>query len=69
MAKTAAEKQRDYRQRHSRLVAALHTENAELRAELAHALTEVDRLTGQECRHPSGVDEVGRCQLCAADLT
>jgi hypothetical protein len=73
MPKTHAERQRDYRQRQAQGTASLKAENTRLRgelgdvrAELADALAEADRLAGQACRHPSAAVLDGRCQACGS---
>jgi hypothetical protein len=75
MAKTAAEKQRDYRQRLARRMGEILAENAELRAEadrvraeLEDARAEIGRLSNPECPHPSGSVENGICGECGRDV-
>jgi hypothetical protein len=47
MAMTTAERQRAFRHRHAERIAALEQENARLRADLADALAEAERLAIQ----------------------
>jgi len=68
MAATTAERQRAFRRRQTELIATLEQENARLRAELADALAEVQRLTTQACRHPAAAVEVGTCRACGTDV-
>ena len=75
MAKTAAEKQRDYRQRLARRMGEILDENAGLRAdlervrlELEDARAEIDRLSSPDCPHPSGSVEAGVCGECGRDV-
>lgn len=69
MARTSAERQRDYRRRHARLVESLRAEVVQLRADLAASVDEVERLTAKPCRHPSAaVSDVGTCGECGADV-
>ena len=74
MPKTGAERQRAWRQRRARLVAALEAENGQLRADLEAALAEADglraeveRLSEPPCQHPSGSVIDGVCQECGAE--
>ena len=53
MAMTTAERQRAFRRRQIERIATLEHENAQLRAELADALAEAERLAAQLCRHPA----------------
>lgn len=68
MTKTNAEYQREHRQRRARLIADLAAENIQLRAGLAAALAEVDRLTVPACQHPAPVVVDGTCQQCGAEV-
>jgi hypothetical protein len=52
MPKTNADYQREHRQRRARCLAQLEAENAELRADLAGALVELERLSATQCKHP-----------------
>jgi hypothetical protein len=75
MPKSHAERQRDYRERQrgtgrhqaeriTELEAALDT----VRSELDAALTEVQRLTASQCRHPAGAIDGGTCRACGAEV-
>jgi hypothetical protein len=70
-AKTTAERQRAFRQRQADRTAALEAANAELRAEadglradLADALAETERLAAQQCKHPAAAVDGGTCRAC-----
>ena len=74
-AKTTAERQRAFRQRQADRTAALEAANAELRAEadglradLADALAEAERLADQQCRHPAVAVDGGTCRACGTDI-
>jgi hypothetical protein len=74
-AKTIAERQRAFRQRQADRTAALEAANAELRAaadglraDLADALAEAERLAAQQCRHPAAAVEAGTCHACDTDI-
>jgi hypothetical protein len=49
-------------------LAELEAENAELRADLADALAEAERLAVQQCRHPAAAVDSGTCHACGADM-
>lgn len=68
MAATTAERQQAFRRRQTERIATLEQENAELRADLADAMAEVQRLTAQACRHPAATVEAGTCHACGTDL-
>ena len=75
MAKTHAERQRDYRLRQKRHESELLREQARLRAEnerlrqdLAGALAEAERLSALACKHPAGAVDGGRCHACGSDI-
>jgi len=75
MAKTNAEKQRDWRERRTERIAALEAavagleaENESLRAEnegLREALAEAETA---QCRHPAGAVSGGTCTACGQDV-
>jgi hypothetical protein len=79
---TGAERQRDWRERHARRTVELEraydsikAENAELRkqltalkAVLADALADNERLTKPQCRHPAEAVDGGTCRACGTDL-
>ena len=72
MPKTNAERQSAWRQRRAGRIAALEAEAADLRAEtgilradLATALDEAERLAEAACKHPAGAVDGGTCQACA----
>ena len=74
-AKTTAERQRAFRQRQADRTAALEAANAELRAEadglradLADALAETERLAAQQCKHPAAAVDGGTCRACGNDV-
>jgi hypothetical protein len=74
MARSNAERQQAYRDRAADRAADADAEIARLRAaledahrQLAAALAEVDRLTGNLCKHPAGAVVDGVCQLCGAE--
>jgi hypothetical protein len=68
MPETNAERQRAWRQRRARLVAALEAENAQLRAELDAALGEAERLASTVCRHPAAAVDDGTCRACGTEI-
>jgi hypothetical protein len=75
MPKTNAERQRAWRQRRAGRIAALEAEAAELRteagalrADLAVALSEAERLAPTACKHPAGAVDGNRCHACSTDL-
>ena len=68
MPKTSAEQQRAWRDRRARLIAVLEQENARLRADLADALAETERLAAQQCKHPAAAVDGGTCRACGNDL-
>jgi hypothetical protein len=75
MAKTHAERQRDYRSRQARRVAGLEHANADLsgrlataQADLSAALAELERFTAAQCKHPAEAVDGGRCNQCGQDL-
>lgn len=72
---TSAERQRAWRQRRTRRLAALEAENARLRAELdglrgqlAAAQDEIGRLAGQACKHPAAAVDGGTCRACGNEV-
>ena len=67
MPKTGAERQQAWRDRRARLIAALEQENAQLRADLADALAETERLATQQCRHPAAAVDGGTCRACRSE--
>ena len=68
MAMTTAEWQRAFRRRQIERIATLEQENARLRADLAHALTETQRLAAQKCQHPAAAVDAGHCHACGTDV-
>jgi hypothetical protein len=68
MAATTAERQRAFRRRQIERIATLEQENSQLRAELACAMAEVQRLTTQACRHPAAAVDGGTCRACGTDV-
>jgi hypothetical protein len=75
MPKTNAQRQRDYRQRHARRITVLEAEVTELRteagilrADLAAALAEAERLAAMACRHPAGAVDGGTCRACEREI-
>lgn len=75
MPKTAAERQRAWRDRHSRRVADLEASVTSLTRRLAvaqngleAAAAENERLAAQACRHPAGAVEGGTCRACGTDV-
>ena len=68
MPKTGAERQRAWRDRQARLIAVLEQQNAQLRADLADALTEAERLTVPQCKHPAGAVDDGHRHACGNDV-
>jgi hypothetical protein len=49
-------------------IAALEHENAQLRADLAHALAEAARVAAQRCKHPAAAVDGGHCHVCDPDV-
>jgi len=49
-------------------IAALEHENAQLRADLAHALAEAERVAAQRCKHPAAAVDGGHCHACGTDV-
>jgi hypothetical protein len=68
MPKTNADYQREHRDRRTRRLAQLETENAQLRVGLADALAELERLTASQCRHPAAAVDSGTCRACGTDV-
>lgn len=68
MPKTTAERQRAWRDRRARLIAALEADNAQLRDALADALAEAERLAAQQCKHPAAAVEGSHCRACDTDV-
>lgn len=75
MAKTNADYQREYRERHAGRVAGLEAEADRLRRALAEARSaledagaEIERLAAMVCKHPSAAVSGGRCQACGSDV-
>jgi hypothetical protein len=75
MPKTNAERQRDYRQRRAGRITALEAEVAELRteagvlrADLAAALGEAERLALTACRHQAAAVDGGTCRACGTEV-
>jgi hypothetical protein len=68
MAMTTAERQRAFRRRQAERIATLEHENARLRADLADALAEADRLAGQAGKHPATAVDGGHCRACGNDV-
>jgi len=66
VAAATAERQSAFR-RQTEPIATLEQENARLRAGLADALPESERLVAQQCRHPAAVDD-GHCHACSSDV-
>jgi hypothetical protein len=71
MAKTNAEHQAGWRQRHGERVARLEAENERLarlvlglEAALERAGADIARLSGDQCQHPSGSVSDGQCAAC-----
>jgi hypothetical protein len=64
MPKTDAERQQAWRDRRARLIATLRQENARLR----DALTEAERLTAQQCKHPAAAVDGGHCHARGTDI-
>jgi hypothetical protein len=67
-AKTTAERQRAFRQRQADRIAPLEAELADVRSQLADALTEAERLAAQQCRHPAAAVDGGTCHACGNDV-
>jgi hypothetical protein len=75
MPKTNAERQWAWRQRRAGRIAALEAQAAELRteagvlrADLAAALGEAERLALTACRHPAAAVDGGHCHACGTDV-
>jgi hypothetical protein len=68
MAMTTAERQRAFRRRQTERIATLEQENARLRADLADALAEVERLAAQRCRHPAAAVDADHCHACGNEV-
>jgi hypothetical protein len=75
MPKTAAERQRAWRQRRNHRVAGLEAAAAahegtvaRLTAELESALADNERLAALACKHPSAAVSGGRCMACQSDV-
>lgn len=75
MPKTNAARQQAWRQRRTARMTALETETAQLRteasvlrADLAAALDEAERLASAACRHPAGAVDGGTCRACGAEV-
>jgi hypothetical protein len=75
MPRTEAERQQAWRQRRTRLVAALQARCADLEAErdrlqadLDAALGEAQRLALTACRNPSAAVDNGTCLACGTEL-
>jgi hypothetical protein len=68
MAATTAERQRAFRQRQIERTTTLEQENARLRADLADALAEADRLAKQACKHPAAAVDGSHCHACDGDV-
>jgi hypothetical protein len=64
VAATTAEPQRAFRRRQTERIATLEQEHARLRADLADALAESERLAAQQCRHPATAVDDGHCHAC-----
>jgi hypothetical protein len=74
MARTGAERQRDYLARRAERLALLERENGELRrlltdaqSDLANAAAECERLAATQCRHPAPMVDGGTCHACGSD--
>ena len=65
---TTAERQRVFRRRQIDRIAALEQENARLRADLAGALAEAERLAAQRCKQPAAAVDGGTCHACGNDV-
>jgi hypothetical protein len=68
MPKTGAERQQAWRDRCAGLIAALEQKNAQLRADLAGALVETERLAAQQCKHPAAAVDGSHCRACGTDV-
>lgn len=68
MAMTTAERQQAFRRRQIEQIATLEQENAHLRAELADALAEAERLASKQCKHPAAAVEADTCHACGTDV-
>ena len=64
MPKTTAERQRAWRDRRARIIAALEADNAQLR----DALAEAERLAAQQCKHPAAAVEGSHCRACDTEV-
>ena len=67
-AKTTAERQRAFRQRQADRIATLEVELADVRSQLADALTDAERLAAQQCKHPAAAVDAGHCHACGSDV-
>jgi hypothetical protein len=68
MAMTTAEPQRAFRRRQIERIATLEQENTRLRGDLADALSDAERLTVQQCKHPAAAVDAGTCYACGTDI-
>jgi hypothetical protein len=68
MATTNAQRQRTWRQRQARHIAALQAERDRLQADLDAAHAEVKRLAAMACRHPSAAVVGGTCRACGTEI-
>jgi hypothetical protein len=69
MAATTAAQQQAFRRRQTERIATLERDNAQLRADLAAALAETERLAAQQCKHPAAAVDGGRCHACGTDVS
>ena len=67
-AKTTAERQRAFRQRQANRIATLEAELADVRSQLADALTAAERLAARQCKHPAAAVDGGTCHACGTDM-
>ena len=68
MAATTAERQRAFRRRQIERIATLEQENAHLRADLADALAEAERLAARQCKHPVAAVDGSTCRAYGTDI-